>query len=110
MTHYSPVRGRGSRWYRDVDGYLTDTKREDEVLDIKWDITDALDTGETIASVAYDESGLTVNSSGSSGNIITLNVTETGSVEITATLSSGRKLQEAFRFRGEDAEATDYAD
>jgi hypothetical protein len=109
MSHYSPVKGRGEQFYRDVDGYLCDTKRYDEVSNLAWDLTDALEGAETITSVAYDPSGLTVSSEAHAGNVTTLVVTGTGTVEVTVTLSTGRILQENFRLVSEDQPPSDYA-
>ena len=108
-TFYSPVRGRGSQFYRDIDGMWTDTKRYDEVLSFDWDITDALETGEAISSVSYDASGLTVNSDSYSGNVVTIEIEGTGNIEVTVVLDSGREIQEKFRWLSENQPPTDYS-
>lgn len=108
QTYYGP-RNR-FRYFRDDEGVLSATKREDEIIQLVLDWSRDLATGETIASVAYDSSGVTLSGTSSTATTSTCTVTGVGETEITATLSTGRKLQRVVRWYAENgAPAEDYA-
>lgn len=87
-----------TRYFRDKDDVLSTTKREDEIVDLPLDWSERLLSGETISSVAYDDSGVTRSNTSNTTTTTTDYVTGHGETEITVTLSTGRKLQELVRF------------
>ena len=97
-----------SQWFRDIDYRLCHPKRYDETLVFDadkplWDLTDDLESGETISSATYSASnGLGVASTGEGNSTCYATITKTGSVEITATTSEGRIFQQEFCFIGTD--------
>lgn len=99
-----------SRYFRDRDGETATTKTEDESLLLGVDWTDMLATSETVSSVAYVDSGVTTSGASLVSPVSTVVVTGLGETEITATLSTGRKLQQTFRFypRSSDRVRSDY--
>lgn len=97
-----------SRYFQD-DGALATSKREDEILTLSLDWTDQLATGESVSSVAYEANGVTTSGAALTSPVSTITVTGTGWVEVTATLSTGRKLQKIVRFHEADGpKALDY--
>ena len=97
-----------SRYFRDTDGALATTKRQDEIVQLVINWTDYLASGETVSSVAYVDSGVTRSSSSATTTTSTTSVTGVGETEVTATLSTGRVLQQVVRFYGTDGAASDY--
>ena len=95
-TFYQPtVR---SRWFKDRDGIVSTSKRSDEIIGVVINWAPQLATGETISSVAYEDSGVTRTGVSNSTTTSTCNVTGIGYFIVTATLSTGRKLQDVRRF------------
>lgn len=83
----------------DEDGVYWTTKHEDEVLLLRIDWTNLLESGETVSSVAYDDdSGLTLSGEALATPVSTVTITGTGEVEVEATLSSGRLLRRDVRY------------
>lgn len=97
-----------TRWFSDRDGALATSKRSDEILLLSLDWTDQLDSGETVSSVAYVDDGVTTSGATLASPVSTVLVTGIGEVEVTATLSTGRKLQRVTRFHGTDGASGDY--
>lgn len=98
-----------TRWFRDQDGNLATSKRYDEILGLSLDFTDQLATSETVSSVATSVSGVTLTSATLATPVWTANATGVGTVEVTATLSTGRKLQLVVALYGTDqALSSDY--
>ena len=98
-----------TRWFRDRDGNLSTSKRYDEILGLSLDFTDQLATSETVSSVATETSGVTLTSPSLATPVWTANATGVGTVEVTATLSTGRKLQLVVALYGTDqALSSDY--
>lgn len=95
-THYGPL--ERTRYFTDDEGYLSTTKTEDEILAFAYDWTDELATSETVSSVAYVASGVTTSGAALASPVSTITVTGVGELEITPTLSTGRKLQRTVRF------------
>jgi len=102
------------RWYRDQRGRLTDAKRYDEVLvfdtgKLLWDLTDVLESGETVSSATFTANyGLGVSSTGNTTVGVYATITGSGSVEISVVTSEGRTFQEEFYFETTDENASDY--
>lgn len=106
-TYYEPL--ERNRWWDDGDAYAT-TKREDEIVRWAHDWSDALQTSETVSSCAYDDDGVTRTNTSLASNVSSADVTGIGEFEVTATLSTGRKLQRVVRFYAQDGtRKTDYA-
>lgn len=98
-----------TRYFRDRDGVLATSKRYDEIVQLVLDWTDQLASGETVSSVAYEDSGVTRSSTSNTTTTSTTSVTGTGETEITVTTSAARKLQAVVRFYGaEGVRAGDY--
>lgn len=97
-----------TRYFTDRDGELATSKRNDEIIQLSLDFTDQLATSETVSSVATVASGVTLSSASLATPVWTANVAGVGEVEVTATLSTGRKLQRVVRFYGTDGMASDY--
>jgi hypothetical protein len=107
ITAFLPL--ERNRWFRDRDGILSTTKREDEIVGMTIDWSRQLASGETISSVAYEDSGVTRTGTSATTTTTVDNVTGIGETEVTVTLSTGRKLQELVRFYDrEGARAGDY--
>lgn len=87
-----------SRYFTNEDGDLSTSKRSDEIVQLVLDWSDQLASGETISSVAYEDSGITRSSTSNTTTTTTTNVTGTGYTEVTVTLSTGRKLQLVVRY------------
>lgn len=111
-TYLEPERKHG--WFYDHQRRLTHYKRYDEtfVYDASkplWDLTDIVESGETISSATYTaNNGLGVASTDEGNTACYATITKTGSVEITVTMSTGRTLQREFFFRGTDQDESDY--
>lgn len=111
-TFLEPKREHG--WSRDENNNLVTYKRYDETLVYDadkpiWDLSDVAESGETISSATYTaNNGLGVASTGEGNTTCYATITRTGSVEITATMSSGRIFQREFYFRSLDWEESDY--
>ena len=107
-TIYEPL--ARSRYFKDHEGVLSTSKAEDDELRVIWDLTDFLASGETVSSVAYEDSGATTSSKSVATPQILFTVTGIGETTVTATLSTSRTVERTFRFydtRGNRA-ATDY--
>jgi hypothetical protein len=97
------------RWFTDDDGVRATTKRDDEKVAVPLDWSDALASGETISSVAYVTSGVTLASSSNTDTTTTTTVTGTGEFEVTVTTSASRILQRVRRFYSPSGQAgSDY--
>ena len=89
-------------------------KRYDETLVFDankplWDLTDVVESGETVSSATYTAyNGLGVASTGEGNTTCYATITKTGSVEITATMSTGRIFQREFMFASLDESESDY--
>jgi hypothetical protein len=97
---------RRTRYFRDAYGNLTTSKREDEIVQVVLNWDPWLAAGESISSVAYDDSGVTRSATTNTGSVTTTSVTGSGSFEVTVTLSTGRKLQQVVRFISTDTGVT----
>jgi len=98
LTLYEPIR-RDSGFFRDLDGVPTHVKRADEIIQVNLDFTADLAGAETISSAAWEDSGITTSSRSLATPVATATVTGTnGETVVTATLSTGRKLQRKLRF------------
>ena len=86
------------RHFIDRDGVVSVTKRSDEIVQAGADWTNELASAETVSSVAVATSGPTVSGASLVSPVWTANVTGVGEIELTATLSTGRKLQRLMRF------------
>ncbi len=97
MTFYEPI--ERTRHSRDGEGLIVYTKHMHEVDSYLWDLTDWLESGETVSSVTTDVSGVTLNSASLATPVVTLVVTGTdGSIRMTATTSAGRVKEQIFFF------------
>lgn len=107
-TFRSPLPSRGSPFFRDVDGTYTAQKFADEEVSFTWDLTDELGS-DTISSVSYDaKNGLTLNSTSNTTTAVTIEVTETGYVDIEVTTAAGLVIKERFLWQGRDERKSDY--
>lgn len=97
---YAP-RVRSSH-YRDVDGAMTTVIGDGELVALSVDWTDALASGETVSSVAYSASGPTVASVSLVTPVWSATVTGTGTIDVTATTSAGRKVLRTLRYVSPD--------
>lgn len=98
-----------TRHFRDGDGNVCYSKRDDELLQVvlSWDA--ALAPGESISSVAYEDHGVTRSDTSNNGSKTWTSVTGSGYFEVTVTLSTSRKLQRIIRFISTDGgEKSDY--
>lgn len=94
-TVFAPL--ERSRYFDDGDAAAT-SKRTEEIIELRYDWNDALKAGESVSSIAYADSGVTTSSPALAANISSCNVTGLGETTLTATLSTGRKLQRMFRY------------
>lgn len=109
MTHRSPVPNRGNSHFRDFDGTLLDAKFEDEIVSFDWDLTDRLPSGVTVSSVVADaQSGLSVTNESLATPVWSCDVTNTGVLKLTATLSDGDKVIERFAWQPKSEGTSDY--
>jgi hypothetical protein len=94
-------------YFTDRDGVLATVQRSDEIRTLSIDWTDLLADSETVSSVAYTSSGVTTSAPSLATPVSTVTVTGTGELAITATLSTGRKLQRVLRYyEPEDTQQT----
>jgi hypothetical protein len=91
-----PVRG-GNRYFEYEDGLAT-TKAIDDDVKVIWDLTDYLASAETVSSAAYVDSGVTTSSKSVSTPQILFTVTGLGYTTVTATLSTGRTVEQKFYY------------
>lgn len=102
-----------NRWFQDAEGCWATSKREDEIIQMVIDWSEELaeiGSSETIASVAYDDSGVTRTGTANTTTTTTDKITGTGQTEVTVTTSGGYKLQRLVRFYSQEgAAASDYA-
>lgn len=98
------------RWFYDRDGVLSTSKRSDEILGVSVDWTNELASAETVSSVAVTTSGPTVAGAALVSPVWSARVTGVGEITLTATLSTGRKMQRLVRFYAEqhDDAVSDY--
>ncbi len=94
-TVFSPL--ERTRYFAYEDGIAT-TKAEDDDIVHRWDLTDYLASAETVSSAVWVESGPTVSSKSVSTPVVIGTVTGLGYVTITATLSSGRTVEQTVYF------------
>jgi hypothetical protein len=94
---YPPPPRGASRYFRFDDGLATTKAREDE-LRVVWDLTDYLASGETVSSAAYQDSGVTHSAASVSTPQVIFTVTGLGYTIVTATLSTGRTVEQVFYF------------
>lgn len=108
-THTTGTDRAGREWFRDLDGIKSIVQHPDEKRTFSVDWTHSLASSETISSVAYDASGVTVSGAALSSPTSTITVEGSGgSLKITATLSTGRKLVDVRRFYRDGPLARDY--
>lgn len=113
-TIVQPLGLRRREFFADYDGVLTTEKRYDEIKDYTLDLTDWLDSSETINSVAWQYSG--VSDEGSSNTTTSITARISGLGEIIATIvttedegiSTDRKLEIKLRFRSVNTFIQDY--
>lgn len=97
-SFYLPPENRGL-FFTDIDGKLAVYKDEDAVETYTLDFTDVLDSGDTIASVAYKADGVTLNSSSNTTTTISMTVAKTGGdIQATVTTTAGAVLVRRLRF------------
>jgi hypothetical protein len=108
MAEYLPL--ERSRWFEDQDGAMATTMREDEIVPVIINWSNQLLSGETVASVAYSDSGVTRTGTALATPQTTDYVTGIGETEITITTSLARKLQKVVRTYSETGgSSSDYA-
>lgn len=100
QTVYAP-RSRVSH-YRDIDGAMATVIEDGELVALSVDWTDALASGETVSSVAYEASGPTIASVSLATPVWSATVTGTGDLEVIATTSAGRKVARTLRYIAPD--------
>ena len=101
MVDYLPL--ERSLFFADDDGALATAGREDGHVPVIIDWGNLLLSGETISSVAYDDSGVTRIGTALSGSRTTDYITGIGETEITCTTSLSRKLQKIVRIYAESS-------
>lgn len=114
ITYYEPLKQSG--WVENYKGRQGPTlfKRYDEKLVFNaakplWDLGDVAASGASISSAVYTAgNGLGVASTGEGTTSCYATITKTGSVEITATMDTGRIFQRIFYFEGLDENESDY--
>ena len=88
-----------SRYFDDGDA-MASSVREDEIVSIVIDWSNELarlPSGQTISSVAYEDSGITTSSPTNTTTTTTCKATGVGETEITVTTSGGYKLEKLVR-------------
>lgn len=81
------------------DGAAEYVKAQNDEMKVTWPLTDWLESGETVSSASYADSGVTTsNKSVSSPNVI-FTVTGLGETVVTITSSNSRTYERTFRFR-----------
>ena len=88
-----------------MDGLAT-TKAQDDELQVRWDLTDHLASAETVSSAAYVDSGVTTSSKSVATPVIIFTVAGLGYTTVTATLSTGRTVEQRFFFLAKDGSPT----
>ena len=88
---------RRNRWFDDGDAAAT-TKREDDLVQWSWDWGDILESGDTVASAAYVDSGTTRTNVALATPVTSADVAGLGEFEVTVTTTNGQKHQRVFRF------------
>jgi hypothetical protein len=96
-TFYEPL--ERNPWFDYEDG-IGMVKAEDDDIQVNWNLTDYLASGETVSSAAYEDSGVTTSSKSVSSPTITFTVTGLGYTTVTATLSTGRTVEKTFYLIG----------
>lgn len=87
-----------NRWWRDQDGaWATTTPDEREPVLVKWSLIDALDTGVTVSSAAYEDSGSATSGKSVATPVVNFTMTGYGETKVTLTLSAGGPLVMRFR-------------
>lgn len=100
-----------TRHFVDDDGAIAYVKADEDEIQITWDLTDYLASGETVSSAAYDDSGVTTSGKSVSSPNVIFTATGLGETEVTATLSTGRTVERTFRFMSPSGNrASDYKD
>ena len=109
MSRTFRERLRRSSHYRDKDGVPTWKKHVDSVETYQLDMTDALDSGETISSATWEGDGVTIDSSSLATPVASVTVSGTDG-EATATLvtSASRTLIRRLRFASPLVAEDDY--
>lgn len=89
-----------TRWWEDTDGAWATTLNDvDDSVKVTWDLRDYMDSdaGESVSSVAFEDSGVTTSSKVLFQSQETFVMTGCGETKVTATFSTGRKLTRFFR-------------
>jgi hypothetical protein len=94
-TVFAPL--ERTRYFPYEDGIATSKAQDDDVV-FRWDLTDYLASAETVSSAAWVAHGPTVSSKSVSTPVVIGTVTGLGYVVITATLSSGRTVEQTVYF------------
>lgn len=100
-TLYTTAERPGSDWFRDEEGVWSTSKHRDETKTYSIDWTDALASGETVSSVAYEASGVTTSGASLATPVSSVKVNGVGSMKVTATTSASRILVKTLRFYAE---------
>ena len=101
----SMLQRRRRQDFRDDEDVLSYSKREDDVMSLVLDWTEDLaliGSTETIASVAYEDSGVTRSGTSNTTTTTTDKVTGLGETEITVTTNNSHKIQRLVRFYSSD--------
>ena len=98
VIDYNPL--RRNPWFQDKDGAQARVKASADEVQVIWDLTDHLASGETVSSAAYADSGITTSSKSVATPRITFTATGLGETVVTATLSTGRTVERTYRFFG----------
>jgi hypothetical protein len=88
-----------NRWWHDTDGAWATTATDiTETVPVRWSLDAALDSGVTVDSVTYEDSGLASSGSAISGGaVVTFTLVGLGDTKVTATLSDGNIIVQRFR-------------
>ena len=92
----------------DLDGAIQFFKRYDETKKYALDMSDALDSGDTVASHSWSAQGASVLASVLAGSTVTATITGTGDAELTLVTTGGQTLKHLFRWTGIDKGESDY--
>ena len=104
------VQERRNVFFRDVDGMLSVARHEDEVAPVTLDYSDALDTGETVATSAWDADGVTLSGEATTTTTASATISGTdGEIQNTITTSAGRTLVQEMRVVGVSRTVEGYA-
>lgn len=96
-TFFEPLRRR--EYTIDDDGAVAYVKAELDEKKITWNLTDWLESGETVSSAAYEDSGVTTSNKSVSSPSVIFTVTGLGETTVTVTSSNSRTFERTFRFR-----------